>query len=93
MQTMIRPENAPAGAYYHPKTYMQSVVKMFEQIRRDFGWDLEIMHDVHERLSPADTLNFAKELEPYKLFFLEDALPPEQAGYFKICLLYTSRCV
>jgi len=39
MQTMTRPENAPTGAYYHPKMYMQSVVKMFEQIRRDFGWD------------------------------------------------------
>ena len=84
MQTITRPENAQSGAYYHPKLYMQSVVKMFEQIRKDFGWYLEIMHDVHERLPLADTLCLAKDLEPYKLFFLEDALPPEQADYFKI---------
>ena len=90
MQTITRPENAPSGAYYHPKLYMQSVVKMFEQIRKDFGWDLEIMHDVHERLPLADTLCLAKDLEPYKLFFLEDALPPEQADYFKMIREQTS---
>ncbi len=41
------------------------------------------MHDVHERLSPAQVLEFAKTLEPYKLFFLEDCLPPEHMEFFK----------
>ena len=84
IQTMVRPENAPQGAYYSPKTYMQSVVKLFDRIRTDIGWDLEIMHDIHERLSLADTLSLTKELEQYKLFFLEDALAPDQVGYFEV---------
>lgn len=82
-QIIAKPEGAPDGAYFHPKMYMRSVVQLFDRIRTDIGWDLEIMHDVHERLSLADTLAFAKEMEPFKLFFLEDCLPPDQGNYFK----------
>ena len=82
-QQMVKPEGAPGGAYFHPKMYMQSVIGLFERIRNDFGWDVDVMHDVHERLSLADTLAFAKELEPFKLFFLEDSLSPDQVGYYK----------
>ena len=79
-QQMVKPEE---GAYFHPKMYMDSVIRLFEQVRKDFGWELEVMHDVHERLSLADTLAFTKELEPFKLFFLEDSLAPDQVGYYK----------
>ena len=83
IQNMVHPENAPKGAYYSSRTYMQSVVKLFDRIRTDIGWNLEIMHDIHERLSLADTLSFTKELEQFKPFFIEDALAPDQVGYFK----------
>lgn len=82
-QQMVKPEGAPKGAYFHPKMYMDSVINLFERVRTDFGWELNVMHDVHERLSLADTLAFAKALEPYKLFFLEDSLSPDQVGYYK----------
>lgn len=82
-QKMVHPINAPAGAYYDPKLYMKSIVELFEHIRVNAGSDIELLHDVHERLSPIDTINFAKELETYRLFFLEDALPPEQIGWFR----------
>ena len=82
-QQMVKPEGAPEGAYFHPKMYMDSVIRLFAQVRKDFGWELEVMHDVHERLSLADTLAFTKELEPFKLFFLEDSLAPDQVGYYK----------
>lgn len=82
-QEIVKPEHAPAGAYFDPRMYMDSVVRLFDHIRTKIGWDLELMHDVHERLSLADTLSFAKALEPYRLFFLEDSLPPDQIGYFE----------
>lgn len=87
---MHRPENCPPGAYYDPRSYMRSVVKLFDHVRCEFGWELEIMHDIHERLSLADTLSFAKDLEPFKLFFLEDALPPDQGDYFRYLRQQTS---
>ncbi len=89
-QEMNKPANAPGGAYYDPKAYMRSVVNLMEQVRGEFGWELEIMHDVHERLTPIDTLALAKELEPYRLFFLEDSVRPDQVAYLRYLREQTS---
>ena len=42
IQNMVHPENAPKGAYYSSRTYMQSVVKLFDRIRTDIAgiWKL-----------------------------------------------------
>lgn len=90
VQKMTHPENAPKGAYYSPRIYMQNTIKLFDRIRTDIGWGLEIMHDIHERLSPCDALDFVKELGQFKPFFIEDALPPEQVDYFEIIRNQTS---
>lgn len=82
-QQIVKPRGAENGAYYHPRMYMDSVIKLFDRVRSDFGWELEVMHDVHERLSLSETLAFTKELEQFKLFFLEDSLSPEQANFYK----------
>ncbi|WP_335872285.1 enolase C-terminal domain-like protein [Bacillus sp. 2205SS5-2] len=82
-QEMVKPEGALNGAYYNPKVYMRDVVSMFDHIRGSVGYEIELLHDVHERLAPIDAVNFAKDLEPFKLFYLEDALSPEQMDWFK----------
>ena len=82
-QKLNKPENAPDGMYYSPKRYMQSTVKLFEKVRNDIGWDVELLHDIHERLTPIDTLNLVKEFEQFKMFYVEDALRPDQVGYFE----------
>lgn len=82
-QKLNKPENAPDGVYYSPKRYMQSTVKLFEKVRNDIGWDVELLHDIHERLTPIDTLNLVKEFEQFKMFYVEDALRPDQVGYFE----------
>jgi mannonate dehydratase len=76
-----RPENALAGAYYHPHHYTRAAISALTHIREKFP-DLEILHDVHERLTPAEAVRFAKELEPLRLFFLEDLLAPEDLEWF-----------
>ena len=77
------PENAPIGSYFDPKSYMRNTIKMFDYIRSKLGFEIELLHDVHERLAPIDAVQFAKEMEQYKLFFLEDLFSPEQIGWFK----------
>ncbi len=85
----VRPEgSAPAGSplegvYYDPKSYMRSVLKLLETVRVRCGDEIELLHDVHERLSPIDAVGFSKAVEPFKLFFLEDALAPEDIEWFK----------
>ena len=80
---IVKPNNAPAGAYYNPYQYMKNTVQLFSHLRKTLGDDVQLLHDIHERLAPIDALRLAKELEPYHLFFLEDALPPEQLQWFR----------
>ncbi len=78
----LRPESAPEGAYYDPRAYMRNMIKMIETVRVSLGDEIELLHDIHERLSPIDAVGFAKAVEPFNLFFLEDALAPEDIEWF-----------
>ena len=80
---MVKTENAPDGAYFDRKEYMRNHLRMFEQIRKDVGDEVELLHDIHERLHPIEAVGFAKDVEQFKLFFLEDALAPEDIEWFK----------
>jgi mannonate dehydratase len=77
------PDNAPPGAYYDPDHYARSVPQLFDHLRSKLGFEIELLHDVHERLAPIESVRLAKQLEPYRLFFLEDALAPEQIDWFR----------
>ncbi|MBU4366675.1 MAG: starvation-sensing protein RspA [Verrucomicrobia bacterium] len=74
---MPRPEGSAPGAYYDPRAYTANMLKMMEHVRSTFGDAVELLHDVHERLSPIHSVQFAKDVEVYRLFFLEDLLAPE----------------
>ncbi len=76
------PDGALAGAYFDPQSYARSVPRLFEHVRAIVGDEVELLHDVHERLVPIDAVRLAKALESYRLFFLEDPLPPEQIDWF-----------
>ena len=78
------PDGAPPGAYFDPHGYMRDTVKLFEHIRSKVGNEIELLHDVHERLAPIEAVRLSKNLEPYRLFFLEDALAPESVDWFRI---------
>lgn len=84
------PENAQPGAYYDPARYARSVPRMIEHVRQVVGDDIELLHDVHERLQPAQAIQLAHALEPYRLFFLEDPLAPEQLNAFRALRHQTS---
>jgi mannonate dehydratase len=78
------PEGAPPGAYFDPNAYMRDTVKLFEHMRSAVGNEIELLHDVHERLAPIEAVRLSKNLEPYRLFFLEDALAPESVDWFRL---------
>ena len=79
----IRPEGSPPGAYYDPRDYTRKMLGMIEYVRSKLGDEIELLHDIHERLAPIDAVGFAKAVEPFKLFFLEDALAPEDIEWFR----------
>jgi len=70
--------------------YVRMVPTLFEHLRNKLGDDVELIHDVHERVTLNQAINLAKSLEPYRLFFLEDPLPPEDNDHFRLLRQQTS---
>ena len=79
---IVKPEGAPDGAYFDPREYMLNMLRMIEHVRVEVGDEAELLHDIHERLHPIDAVKFAKDVEPFNLFFLEDPLAPEDLEWF-----------
>ena len=78
------------GSIYDPVKAVRGIVRAFEHFRSTFGWDVEVIYDIHERLPPIMGLGLAKELEPFRLFFLEDLFAPEDNDYFRLVREQTS---
>jgi mannonate dehydratase len=76
----------PTGprSVWEPGPYLRTIPKLFEHLRSTLGDEVELLHDVHERISPNQAINLCKELEKYHLFFLEDPLSPEEKDHFRL---------
>ena len=70
--------------------YLLHVPKLFEALRLKFGDDLHLLHDVHHRLTPIEAARLGKSLEPYHLFWLEDAVTAELQEGFRIIRQHTT---
>ncbi len=57
--------------------YMRFMPDALAEIRSHFGPELDILHDVHHRLTPREAAEFAKNVGPVGLFWLEDPTPAE----------------
>ncbi len=64
--------------------YMRYMPGALARIRERFGPDLRILHDVHHRLLPREAAEFAKEVEPVRLYWLEDPTPAEDQDALKL---------
>jgi mannonate dehydratase len=63
---------------------MRSTPELFERLRNDHGDDIELLHDVHHRLTPIEAARLARDLEPCRLFWLEDPTPAENQSAFEL---------
>jgi mannonate dehydratase len=93
------PAAGPAGeaigptnprAIWEPAPYCRMLPKFFEHMRTTLGEEVELLHDVHERITLNQAINLCKALEPYRLFFLEDPFPPEENDHFRLLRQQTS---
>ena len=73
----------PQDEVFEPEPYVRRTLELFEAGRKELGPEIELLHDVHERVPPRLAVQFAKAMEQYRLFYLEDALSPENIDYFK----------
>ena len=68
---------------FNPNDYCRRALKVFEAARKELGDEVELLHDSHERITPTQAIQLAKDLEQFRLFFLEDPLSPEDNAYYK----------
>ena len=69
---------------FEPAAYARRALQLLEAARKELGDEVELLHDVHERLSPTQAVAFCKDVERFRLFFLEDPVSPEDIGWFRL---------
>lgn len=80
----------PSEAVWSTEKYLNYVPQLFAEVRKQFGDELHILHDVHHRLTPIEAARLGKEVEPYHLFWLEDCVPAENQEAYKLIRQHTT---
>ncbi|HEY7884807.1 MAG TPA: D-mannonate dehydratase ManD [Cellvibrionaceae bacterium] len=80
----------PAVENWSSEKYLNFMPKLFAAVREQFGDDLHLLHDVHHRLTPIEAARLGKELEPFRLFWMEDPTPAENQESFKLIRQHTT---
>jgi mannonate dehydratase len=80
----------PTENVWSTEKYLRSVPPLFERARDALGWDVHLLHDAHHRLTPIEAGRLGKDLEPFRLFWLEDATPAENQANFRLIRQHTT---
>lgn len=56
---------------------VQVVVDRVAAVREAVGWDTDLIVELHREVGPGEAVVIARELEPFRLYFLEDPLMPD----------------
>ncbi|WP_405825770.1 D-galactonate dehydratase family protein [Streptomyces sp. NBC_00838] len=70
--------------------YLRHLPSVFEAVRSEFGAELPLLHDAHHRLTPIEAARLGKDLEPYRLFWLEDCTPAENQEALRLVRRHTT---
>jgi mannonate dehydratase len=80
----------PPETRWSSERYIDFAPLVFERLRREFGFDVHLLHDVHHRLTPIEAARLGKSLEPYRLFWMEDPVPAELQSGFRTIRQHTT---
>lgn len=80
----------PSENLWSTSRYLRSTPELFAAAREALGWEVDLLHDVHHRLTPIEAGRLGKDLEPYRLFWLEDAVPTENQAAFRTIRQHTT---
>jgi mannonate dehydratase len=83
-------KDAPHEEAWSSELYLNFVPQLFARLRKEFGEDLPLLHDVHHRLTPIEAARLGKSLEPFHLFWLEDPVPAELQESLRLIRRHTT---
>ena len=80
----------PTENAWSTEKYLRAVPDLFQAARERLGWDVHLLHDVHHRLTPIEAGRLGKDLEPFRPFWIEDAVPAENQAGFRLIRQHTT---
>ena len=80
----------PTETQWATEPYLRTAPQLFDAAREALGWDVHLLHDVHHRLTPIEAGRLGKDLEPYRLFWMEDAVAAENQAGFRLIRQHTT---
>ncbi|MEU5668004.1 D-mannonate dehydratase ManD [Streptomyces longwoodensis] len=86
----VGPVPRPAVETWDTRAYLRHLPTVFEAVRAEFGPELPLLHDGHHRMTPIQAARLGKDLEPYDLFWLEDATPAEDQAALRLIRHHTT---
>jgi len=86
----LRPDGVAPSPVFDAGRYLTTTIGMFEAVRAKFGFDIGLVHDIHERPAPNQSIQLCRAVEQYRPFYMEDPLSPEDVGWFQIFRQETS---
>jgi mannonate dehydratase len=82
--------STPVTNVWSTPKYLSSVPELFEAARAALGWEVDLLHDSHHRLTPIEAARLGKDLEPYRLFWLEDTVAADNQASFRLIRQHTT---
>ena len=79
----------PAAEVWDTAAYLDFAPRLVAATRDQLGFGFHLLHDAHHRLSPLEAARLGKSLEPYRMFWLEDATPAEDQAAFRLIRQHT----
>ncbi len=80
----------PPEETWSTRKYFNMIEELFAQARDRMGYDVDLVHDVHNRLTPIESARLGKLLEKYDLLFLEDASIAENQQSYDLIRAHTT---
>jgi mannonate dehydratase len=80
----------PDEQVWDTPAYLRHAPRLFDKLRDKIGFETLLLHDGHHRMTPQEAARLGKSLEPYDLFWLEDATPAENQEAFRLIRQHTT---
>ncbi|MFC7328232.1 D-mannonate dehydratase ManD [Marinactinospora rubrisoli] len=80
----------PAEHAWETGPYLDFLPGLMAAVRERYGYGFHLLHDVHHRLTPIEAARLGKSLEPYRMFWIEDATPAEDQQAFRLIRQHTT---
>jgi galactonate dehydratase len=79
-----------SGGLFIETAEIYTAVECIAAVREAVGPGIDLLVEVHGRLSPANAIRVAKMIEPYAPFFYEEPVPPEHMAELALVARSTS---